>query len=67
MLCVLCLITQSYLTLCDLMDRSPPDSSAHGSSPGKNTGVGGHVLLQGIFLTQGNFCKCILGHSTQMI
>ena len=35
------------------MDCSPPASSVHGDSPGKNTGVGCHVLLQGIFLTQG--------------
>ena len=28
-------------------------SSAHRDSPGKNTGVGCHVLLQGIFPTQG--------------
>ena len=32
---------------------SPPGSSVHGDSPGKNTGVGCHALLQGIFLTQG--------------
>ena len=31
---------------------SPPGSSVHGDSPGKNTGVGGHVLLQGIFPIQ---------------
>ena len=30
-----------------------PGSSVHGDSPGKNTGVGCHVLLQGIFPTQG--------------
>ena len=28
-------------------------SSVHGDSPGKNTGVGCHALLWGIFLTQG--------------
>ena len=39
-------------TLCDPMDCSPPGSSAHGDSPGKNTGVGCHALLQGIFVTQ---------------
>ena len=33
---------------------SPPGSSVHGDSPGKNTGVGCHVLLQGIFLIQGS-------------
>ena len=31
---------------------SPPGSSVHGDSPGKNTGVGCHALLQGIFPTQ---------------
>ena len=39
-------------TLCNPMDCSPPDSSVSGDSPGKNTGVGCHALLQGIFLTQ---------------
>ena len=35
------------------MDCSSPDSSVLGILPGKNTGVGCHALLQGIFLTQG--------------
>ena len=35
------------------MDCSPPDPSVHGDSPGKNTGMGYHALLQGIFPTQG--------------
>ena len=35
------------------MDCSPPGYSVLGDSPGKNTGVGCHVLLQGIFLTEG--------------
>ena len=35
------------------MDDSPPGSSVHGDSPGKNTGVGCHALLQGMFPTQG--------------
>ena len=48
-----CLVAQSCPTLCDPMDSSTPDSSVHGDSPGKNTGVGYHALLQGIFLTQG--------------
>ena len=39
------LVTQSYPTLCGPMDYSPPDSSVHGDSPGKNTGVGRHALL----------------------
>ena len=42
-----CAITQLCPTLCNPMDRSPPGSSVHGGSPGKKTGVGGHVLLQG--------------------
>ena len=53
------------MTLCDLMDCSPPDSSVHGDSPGKNTEVGCHALLQGIFPTQGSnpglpHCRWIL-------
>ena len=43
---------QLCLTLHDAMDCSPPGSSVHGDSPVKNTGVGCHALLQGIFLTQ---------------
>ena len=35
-------------TLCNPMDCSPPGSSVHGDSLGKNTGVGCHALLQGI-------------------
>ena len=45
--CVLCLVAQSCPALCDPMDRRPPGSSVHGDSPGKNTGVGCHALLQG--------------------
>ena len=44
---------QSYLTVCNFMDCSPPVSSVHGNSPGKNTGVSCHAFLQGIFPTQG--------------
>ena len=55
---------QSCLTLCNPMDCSPPGSSVHGDSPGKNTGVGCHALLQGIFPTQGSnpdlpHCRCL--------
>ena len=49
---VLCFVTQSCPTLCNPMDGSPPGSSVHGDSPGKNIGVGCHALLQGIFPTQ---------------
>ena len=36
------------------MDCSPPGSSAHGDSQSKNTRMGSHSLLQGIFPTQGS-------------
>ena len=36
---VLCLVARLCLTLCDLMDGSPPGSSVHGDSPGKNNGL----------------------------
>ena len=48
----LCLVTQSCLTLCDPMKYSPQVSSVHGDSPGENTGVDCHALLQGTFLSQ---------------
>ena len=35
------------------MDRFLPNFSVHGDSPGKNTGVSCHFLLQGIFPIQG--------------
>ena len=41
------LVVQSCLTLCNPIGCSPPGSSIHGDSPGKNTGVGCHALLQG--------------------
>ena len=47
------LVAQLCPTLCNSIDCSPPGSSVHGGSPGKNTGVGSHSLLQGIFPTQG--------------
>ena len=37
-----------------LWPHSPPGSSVHGDSPGKNTRVGCHSLLQGIFPIQGS-------------
>ena len=39
--------------LCHPMNLSLPGSAVHGDSSDKNTGVGCHVLLQGIFPTQG--------------
>ena len=38
---------QLCLTRCDPLDRSPPGFSVPEDSPGKNTGVGCHSLLQG--------------------
>ena len=37
---------QSCPTLCDSIDGSPPGSPRPWDSPGKNTGVGCHFLLQ---------------------
>ena len=56
---------QSCPTPCDPMDCSLPGSSVHGDSPGKNTEVGCHALLQGIFLIQESYrgllhCRWIL-------
>ena len=39
-------------TLCDPMNLQPTKFLCPWDSPGKNTGVGFHALLQGIFLTQ---------------
>ena len=58
-------VVQLYLTLCNPVDCSLPGSSVHGDSPGKNTAVGCHSPLQGIFPTQGSnpglpHCRWIL-------
>ena len=50
-----------------LQPPPPPASSVHGDSPGKNTGVGCHFLVQGIFPTEGSssglpHCRRILYH-----
>ena len=64
---LLCFVARFCPTLCDPMDCSPPGSYVHGDSPGKNTGVGCHTLLQGIFPTQGwnpglPHCRQVLYH-----
>ena len=61
----MCLVTQSCLTLCNPME--PTRLLCPWNSPGKNTGVGCHFLLQGLFLTQGSnlglwHCRQILYH-----
>ena len=59
-----CLVTQSCLTLCDPMVW-PVRLLCPWDSPGNNTGVGCHALLQGIFPPQGSnpglqHCRWIL-------
>ena len=58
LLCMCAKSLQSCLTPCDTVDcMQPPRILCSWDSPGKNTGVGCHALLQGIFLTQGsNLC-----------
>ena len=46
------LVAQLCPTLCKLMVCSPTGLLCPWDSPGKNTGVGCHSLLQGIFLIQ---------------
>ena len=47
-------VSQGRLAVSDPMDCSPPGSSVHRNSPGKNTGMGCRFLRQGIFPTQGS-------------
>ena len=66
----LCLVTQLCPTLCDPRDDSLPGSLVSGDSPAKNTGVGSHSLLQGVFPTQGSnqglpHCRKILYRLSQ--
>ena len=68
----MCLVLQLCLTLCDPMDCSLPGSSVHRDTPGKNTGVGCHALLQGTFPTQRLnlsllHCRQSLYHLTRQI
>ena len=48
-----CMLLLSRVRLCDPTDCRLPGSSVHEDSPGKNTGMGCHALLQGIFPNQG--------------
>ena len=56
---VLYLVPQSCPALCHPMDCSLPGSSVHADSPGKNSGVGCHALLWGIFPTRGSQCRSL--------
>ena len=50
----MCSVAQLCATLCNSKDHSLPGTSVHSDSPGKNTVVGCHALLKGIFPTQGS-------------
>ena len=52
---------QSCPTLCNPMTIASQAPLVHGNSPGKNTGVGCHVLLQGIVPVQGSSLCVSLG------
>ena len=56
---------QSCPTLCNPIDGSPPGSPIPGELSRKNTGVGCHFHLQGIFLTQGS--NPVLPHCRQTL
>ena len=68
------LVKSFYLLPCAVLSHSvmsdswgPTGFSVHADSPGKNTGVSCHALLQGIFSTQGSnpgllHCRRILYH-----
>ena len=58
----------SCVQLCDPNDYIPPGSAVHGIFPGKNTGVGCHFLLQGIFPTQASNRRLLsLPHGRQIL
>ena len=62
-LCVLRVCSCSaILTLCDPMDCFPPGPSVYGTSPGKDTGVGCHSLLQVVFPPRDQtWVSCVAG------
>ena len=66
-ICCCCLVTKSCATLFWPHGPSLARFLCPWDFPGKNTGVGWHFLLHGIFLTQGSnlclqFCRWILYH-----
>ena len=69
---VLFLVAQSCPTLCNSTDCSLPGSSVHRDSSGKDTSVGCHVLLQGIFPNKGSnsgllYYRWILYHLSHLV
>ena len=68
-LCCVCVCAQSGRTLCNPMDCSPPYPRPFcpWNSPGRNTGVSCHSLLQRVFPTQRSnlvllHCRQIFSH-----
>ena len=59
-ICV-CSASESYWTLCDIIDCSPPGSSVHGIFLARILDRGCHFLLQGIFPIQGSNLHLLLG------
>ena len=55
----LCSVATSCLTLCNPMDYSLPGPFVCADSPGKNTGVGCHVLLQVQFSSVAQSCPTL--------
>ena len=67
MLCCAQLLSRVRISVTPWAVHSPPGSSIHGDSPGKNIGVSCHELLQGIVPIQGlnpglPHCRQILPH-----
>ena len=60
----MCVLSHSVMSVSlQVLDHKPPGSSCPWDFPGKNTGVGCHFLLQGIFPIQGlNPCLLHLLH-----
>ena len=54
-----CLVAKSGPVLCDPMGLRPTRLLRSWDSPGKNTGVGCHFILQGIFPIQGSNPGCL--------
>ena len=56
-----CLVAKSCLTFLQPYGVQPAGLLCPWDSPGKNTGVGCHFLLQGIFLTWSQTCVSFIG------
>ena len=65
--CVYAKLLHTCLTLCNPMGYSPPGSSVHGDSPGKNTGVGCHALLQGYIQKSTHLCSSINSYKLNLL